>query len=1101
MPRLLSAWRKRPGKMDADGLLRQDSASPDRVSPLGSMASFKSLRRPFRRQRRGSEEESDDQDASPLALRFFSNRFDRSKGGENPEDNEAEAIERLRGQFRAWQADREKHKEEELEFARKLKEKQRLIERSHLEEEVSILAILQYLCKDVRKTRLYRSLPWYIVFMVVLTTNMSLSRFESRNSQLYFRNLAMKRMLLADEHAEGGQGAFLGIQSEQQFWAWLRGTARDPLVEGAADRLWGATVNTHNAPVAFLLLRQWRVRQGSCDTKGGLLPVAPSERLRLPTQCYGHYSSDMRSDAPYGTATAAQPTTPKYFPQGQINGAVSSVAVEGIMDEYSDLSSAFPIYLLFGSPKAQVDAQLQDMENSGWIDQQTRAIAVEMLTYNQPEAVVVFTELIIEVTEAGVWLANVRSRPFAILNFQEATGIAIFVLDCMILLWIVKDIVFLVIFIRRERQLTLTGFYTVGGWNIFYAVIQAAAVTLYYYRVQLWLRGLSINDTFFQDNVGDYAVNPNLPAPELRLMYQTLAEYSVTYTKSFNVVSVLLPMCWMRIFSFVQYNERLNALTETAKMALSPLISLAIIFCIVLLGFTMGGHILYGYDMHEFQNIIRTAGYLLRVLVSGEIDDYDGYRRIHPAWTACYFLFWFILGWVLILNVVLAIIAGSYAMVQDMNTKTLSWDLATVFKAARHWWLKMRNKAVPKEGGSGGEDPALASRAEEGFNEDYLTARVKAIEILKKVFVEDVSSPEYITHARLAELLGGTNAVMSQSTIASLYKKASLEVSAGHHTIRVGERWAEQMKVRLRVMEQQLARMLASQHNVEKISSIKEAVAALAKKAEQNQQSVADVSKRAGNMSRDLDRVTTLAADSHRILESQLLTEVRRMQSGLAGLEGTNRDAVNEMAKQVGANILQLRERVDSANKKMTKASHKPAAGGWGAEWGAEWGGWEYDAAGNCVPVGMGQDWGAANPLAAPAAPPSPKRSGGRQRSKRSRCSPPKRRRGDRGKGSPRKDKKARPRRGDSASGGESVSFLSPSEGWDSDDPPSPGADAAPPPAPGREGLPAAPPPAAAGGSRGAAAPRRAASSPPRAGRPHGGGGTRRDGRPAALPT
>eukprot|EP01065_Artemidia_motanka_P007775 TRINITY_DN13890_c0_g1_i2.p1 TRINITY_DN13890_c0_g1~~TRINITY_DN13890_c0_g1_i2.p1 ORF type:complete len:1171 (+),score=195.31 TRINITY_DN13890_c0_g1_i2:79-3513(+) len=1017
MPSLLSALRRgRSSRATNPGDRREsDAPSGGRVSPLGSVSR---LRTAFQRskQSRQPDDDSDDQqsDYSPLGLRLFHRRHTETAGNEDGEGG----GEGIRGHFRAWQADRERHKEEELEFARKLKEKQRKLERSHLEEEISVLAILGYLCKDVRKTRLYRSLPWYILFMAVFIALMVLSRFESRDAQLYYRNTAMKRLLLADDNSgDSGAGLFLRIQSEAAFWTWLRGTQRDPNTVGVVDTLWGDRAFSHNTPLAFLVLRQWRVKPESCDGSGKLNHIAPQWRPQLPTNCYSHYHSGARSSQPYGGPVGQE----KYFAVEQTAGAMRSVSVEGLIGSYDDLGSAFMTLLPIQSPKVDIDAAVLDMENSDWIDEQTRAIAVGLVTFNQPDGIFVYAELTAEVTESGVWIASVRSRPFAVLSLSDGIGIAIFALDCLILLWIVKDTVFLVVSIKRESQFALTGFIgSVSGWNVFYAIIQAASVTLYYYRVQLWVKGLSIGSTYYQDNAGDYA---GAADPELNLMYQTLVEYSDVYTKSFNVMSVLLPMCWLRIFSFVQYNARLNALTETAKMALAPLISLGIIFVIVWLGFTMGGHILYGYDVSEFQSVLRTAGHLLRVLVAGEIEEYQQYRRIHSLWTACFFIFWFVLGWLLILNVVLAIITGSYTMVQDLNTKTLSWNPVTVFKDARHWCLKMGSKAADpspdsSDAGMGGE---------EGFTENYLAARVRAYDILKRWFVEDVSSPEFITHAKLTEFLGGRDGVMSQKTIDRLFMKASLEVSAGTHTIRVGERWAEQMKVRLRVMEQQLVRVLASQHILERLSQMSQMLSNVTEKVDTQGQTLTEVTKKSGSMCKDIDRVHAVASDSHRMLESQLLQEIRRMQSGIAGLEGTNRDVVTEMAKNMDANLTRLRQRVNHTNKKLAKASTKPSAAG------GMWGGQDpftaVTAAGvdpTTIPDWQWAEWyGLVEPQQQQAEEEeSPRHRDAKKRRRRS----PRKRRG-RGTKVPEMEQPLLPPAAESE-------FLEPGVGWDSEDPP-----------------------------------------------------------------
>ncbi|KAJ9463868.1 hypothetical protein DIPPA_03278 [Diplonema papillatum] len=800
------------------------------------------------RQRRGSSmSQGEESSTSRIHMpQFMHNLMHSRYPGSDDDPNASDEHSKLKA-LREWQT------REEL-FRAKVRAKQVMLDSQAAGDEISVLAILQYLVKEVKKHRMYKLLPFYLLFFIFLVSAAAITQFEGTESATYYMNIGVKDLFSANYEDETGMNdGFFNIVDEPSFYDWF---------ELAATRVWqsGAGLTQANqVPLGFMVLRQWRVDPQDCQGAPGARALSPDTRQSLK-ECYPTYNSGDLSCASYGPAL-------RWKCNANIPNPVASVSLEGALEDYDNPDYAFSTLFPYTWTQAQVMQEIAVLRTSGWIDQQTRLISVGYVMYDKLTDAFVHLELVLEVTAEAVWRPNVQCLAFRLYSLSEAADYSVLVLDSLVLLWVAYDLSRLIYTIKQDQELALVGYFAIGNWNTYCVLLQVAFGYFFYQRIRLWKQGLEVTDTFYEDRADEYGGDAD------KVMYQFLVEYASMYTKCTNVLAVILLMCALRLFSFFQYNQRLSVVTDTVRIALSNLVSLIAIYFIVLFGFAMGGHVLYGYDLEYFRTMWKAAGFLTRSLVSGRIDGYSDMERLHWFWTGVYWGTFFTLGWLLLLNLCSAVLTGVFMVVQEQSGDAMKWDLAVLLREIRTWWRKLRNQHLHHE---------LAPEHEDfDRDENYIQSRLRSVGILKEWFFSDASIPEYITKQKLRDSLGGEDGVLCDASIDQIFRKSSRKVTAGTHAIRLGERWASQMQARTRAIEAAVARIQS--YPLDKLGTLASAVEKIEATLDRTARSVHDVSSKTASLTKDVRLIST-ATHSTQAMEAQMMRDMMAVKGSVTDI-------------------------------------------------------------------------------------------------------------------------------------------------------------------------------------------------------------------------
>ena len=452
-------------------------------------------------------------------------------------------------------------------------------------------------------------------------------------------------------------------------------------------------IPTTNFALGYMLLRQWRVDLEECwDTPKS---IPRGEAAKLPEMCAPPYTSDTSSDKTYNN----------WIADGNLEYPHGGVTVRTTTNHYTKEGDRFTVPFPFNATLSSTTSGIDVLQNQNWIDQQTRVVSLELVFYNPAlEGYFVYVTSWVEFLEGGSVIRGNTLFPFYLLNLNTIRLRFIFAFDVVVLICI---LILLISFVRsvihKYRVLTAAQLEDspglVGMWQIFEVVHCASLIATAYFRWWLWNAGFVMDsNSFIADKIS------NTGGDETKLMWNWLVDYAQQYDWSIVYLAITVILNMLRLFKYVQYNKRLNALSETVKGAFGDLVGMTLIFVIVITGFALGGTILYGNAMTQYRTFTSSLSYLLRLLFTADIEHWDTMKSLRSQWTWVFLLAFFLVSWLVLLNMVLAIIAGSFSVVQDSITKKSSWKLRKIQKDVMKFTKRFvtRQKADQKNVSGGG---------------------------------------------------------------------------------------------------------------------------------------------------------------------------------------------------------------------------------------------------------------------------------------------------------------------------------------------------------------------------------------------------------------
>ena len=310
---------------------------------------------------------------------------------------------------------------------------------------------------------------------------------------------------------------------------------------------------------------------------------------------------------------------------------------------------------------------------------------------------------------------------------------------------------------------------------------------------------------------------------------QRYAKAPPLFPLSHSRPQVCVVLSWLRLFSFLRYYELANILTETISLAVGELVGLTLLGSIVIVGYAITGFLLYGNDLYSFRNFLHSLGTLLRSMVSGEVEELNDMVAIHK-WESRFFTVTYqVLVWLILLNMILAIISGAFTQVQEgMQGQGEFAPLEYV----RQWFARFGKK----------KDKNTAKNVE--FY-DYARARIDAIERIIDAEEKGLIRPEQKRQSlsldpnaeppkepapgeailrssdHLYNVIKSSSdrpMYMNRDSIERVYNKASKEVSASNRSVTRGELWVGEVSDHLK-------QILEEFYSIKNISETSEHVA------------------------------------------------------------------------------------------------------------------------------------------------------------------------------------------------------------------------------------------------------------------------------------
>eukprot|EP01062_Namystynia_karyoxenos_P033550 TRINITY_DN2468_c3_g2_i1.p1 TRINITY_DN2468_c3_g2~~TRINITY_DN2468_c3_g2_i1.p1 ORF type:complete len:1129 (+),score=404.32 TRINITY_DN2468_c3_g2_i1:100-3387(+) len=533
----------------------------------------------------------------------------------------------------------------------------------------------------------------YVAALLCFTVQIMLTVSTSRSTEIYNMNTAIKDALVHEEFLQDSslrfRKSFEWIGEPEEVWQWLLGPILTAFWGPGGAGRWDSNssgedtvgtnyVRTYNQPVLAVLLRTLRVRNESCNRLGSIPDDLSAVLYQAP--CQPQYSNGRLNGDPFGADSRWRTDDDKRALREQGVAVTWSGAAGAQVLSYG--TQVFPLltttrarhytYLSTGQvhttpffveyqTRSAVERELHVMREGGWIDASSRLVMVETLLFNRNVRTFVHARLWVEIDAGGHMVPDARFRPFILYTLDTSTQLAMFVLDILVVCYYGYECFALlkrlwhIWIIRRDWT------YMVTFWNMVTAVQIILVLWGYITKFQAYrLSGELDAEWGISEAANSDTWERLLLESDMGTRWERLVDYAVVFTEALDLHSVNACILWCRLLAFFQHVPRLSSLTDTVYRASGELMSVLLIACVVTMGYSLMATTLWGFDLLNYSSWGKTLMMLFRVGLDIGYFEFDAMYFLHPWLTVFFFCTFVFFMFVLIVNMLLAVITEAF---------------------------------------------------------------------------------------------------------------------------------------------------------------------------------------------------------------------------------------------------------------------------------------------------------------------------------------------------------------------------------------------------------------------------------------------------------
>jgi hypothetical protein len=675
--------------------------------------------------------------------------------------------------------------------------------------EIPVEAIERYLLRDCNKARQYRVLPLYLAFMFLIGAVLVLHRIDFVASDVHTLQARTQQMI--------DQENFAKVQDPGGFYEWVRNVTKAmftmyrvntttcpsdinftlpcnnntnntaPCVDYNPRTFETSLRNLPVVPVNLIILRQIRVKGQACDYQGySSLDSTTADLLGIT--CYPSYDDNYVDWDSYGPNDSFISNAKRSF-------SVRTIYMQG-ENAYKQIDgSEYHEYIHYSAPfqpekmYAIACNRLKFLEDNDWIDSATRFLALDLVMYSRPLDQFIARTQWIEIGLNGYFTPNTYVAVVNMFRLGTYENNAIFALDLLVTLFLAYFVFDALAMLRHNYVITDSVFNSFGMWEVYTITNIALFMYVQGMRFHVWRKGTG----FSMPVAGRIASQED----QLRAMDQFL-HYGDYLEQMYEQYAGSFIFSWMRVFYFLQYNERLNILTETVKYSVNSLVGMLLTIFVIVVSYASAATLLFGQYQFEFRSLVQSFTYMFKLLPAPDFGAYDPLSKIHPYFTAFFYVSFFIIAWLVVLNMVLGIVAASFQTVQENATKTSTWSPEGLWEDIRKFFAKnygfggetksVGNMHVYESASVAAAKSALHMKSAVSMiarwfgNNKYVLSRVGALKAVRN-FAE-TKNVQYIRHEDLEEVFP----MYDIETREHLYLRARGNITSAHEARQLQER-------------------------------------------------------------------------------------------------------------------------------------------------------------------------------------------------------------------------------------------------------------------------------------------------------------------------
>jgi len=512
--------------------------------------------------------------------------------------------------------------------------------------------------KKAQRDPMVKQCVLYMIFIMNFCLVMTLVRpvhttFDIQNA--IYNQLATEAIDPDNNHFEK---TFHDIANWGDFWAWtttvLQNTAYHCCYPSGKSFLatYGqmndrriAQYNRLMTPIRF---RQVRTKMNhQCST--------PKQNHEMSRPCW----------ADYGEKTIDE--------DGSIWNAdedVKSTYMTGLSNFVGDEDDGF----LYGDKGHVIDLPLDKtkaaeriawMMRERWTDEGTRAIVIDVNTYNPNFDMATVMRFKIDIVGGGMFFPKVETMSLRLNPYSNTN-------DYVRLLCEVVFAGMTVYYLSLEAtELKNSGLkeYLSSFWNI----VELGNLSVFIIIMFKWTEYVGYDKSAFRRR--DWAEFHDLYTPA------ALFNYSA-HLGAANVV-----WAFLKVFKYLQLNSRFLLIWDVLGHSMTYILPFSVIIILIVFAFNFSGVWLFGQRIEQFHTWTLAQSYLLRSCIDG--FDYESMKDAQPSAAPLWAFGWTFMSTLILLNMFIAILSDSYIFVRERTQKQ---DKIEAEYPMPSWWTFFRSK-------------------------------------------------------------------------------------------------------------------------------------------------------------------------------------------------------------------------------------------------------------------------------------------------------------------------------------------------------------------------------------------------------------------------
>ena len=562
---------------------------------------------------------------------------------------------------------------------------------------------------DIHKTHSYRQAPCYLLFLAFVTITTFIQLFADQRDAFYTIESVGVHMQ---------REAFVKAATWEAWWDWLESAAV------AMEKHVPVSPQAHaqqgpGLPLGFLHVRQWRVAGAPCKRPGGLSRAAQA-RLGNET-CYPMWSHSAASQEPFGLR-ADHPFRPFQHNDFSLEGndVEGDVTTYGGMETFGSLlrfrrdlfNNAVPngtanvndvaidkyvnyvwepTYLNYSArllSTIDVAAQVRVLRRDGFVDSGTSAVSVEVIGYMSSREQFFETAYLAEAKNAGSLLRSHREKLFRSYVWDGDRSRFSFLVDLLTFFYIIW---FAYVFLWEacfDLRVAKSPADLVRFWRLVDAAFLVVWCVTFYYRLSLWGEASILGEEgYTRARVRNYGHDE---IAEDKFMVSYLRTLVRLYDGGLVWSGWGMLLAWLRILRYLSLSERMGLVTRSMSRMAPEFAAISVMFMGVLVGFSTSGVLTYSSDFKSFRDLQASLYLNFRLIFTQEMTckrggscvSVDEMEKTDMIMTTFYVNILMILGFIVFLNVMVALVIGHLAQAQaaSRNKAMYSWSPQAIWR-------------------------------------------------------------------------------------------------------------------------------------------------------------------------------------------------------------------------------------------------------------------------------------------------------------------------------------------------------------------------------------------------------------------------------------